>query len=237
MLITCLSMPRTGSVWWGEYQKILHSDSIILHEPFNYSFYCFSNGNRRMSILNEYKEGAFWKNPNLETGNIDDCYHERNLHHDQLCDKWEIFIKEHKNTVICRNHIIPMKNKYLEFLSNNSSHVFYTYRENIHEQIASYAIGAHTREFVCYDPKYSNNNEIFKDSIIAGNILTIIESFSNEIKNASHIVEKYFPECEWIKYEDMPFDNSIEGLPLKQNASAFHRLSDVDKNIINEIIK
>lgn len=237
MLITSLSMPRTGSVWWGEYQKILHPGSIILHEPFNHPFYFLIDKDEKFQVYLEYINGTCWRRPNSETGNIDLCYYKMNISIDEWHKEWIKYIRISKQDIICRNHIIPTSDVSLDFLSTFSDKIFYTYRKNTHEQVASYVIALYTKEFACYKSERSNQDSIFNDSIIDNRILNIIDNFSSDISKSAGIVKRYFPNCEWIDYESMPFENTKNGMPVKQNKSAFDRLASNDKSIILNILE
>ena len=234
MLITSLSLPRTGSVWWAHYIQKIYSGSIILHETFNYMIYRNLDKNGKHVFSETYRPGYWWLSPDSEYKEIIQVKAERDISDTELFDRWMKFIRKTDKCVICRNHIIPTNEKHLEFIAENSAKVYYTFREDIQQQLASLAIGKHTMEFVVFSDSRSYQYEKFTSSIIS---LPIMEDFCTRIASANYLIEKYFPDCTRVKYEDMPFHTITNGMPKKQNLSAFDRLCEEDKNTIRKLVE
>lgn len=226
-------MPRTGSVWWALYQQRKHPGSIVLHETFNYMVYRTEiEGSKVFSET--YKEGYWWISPREDNLGVERKFCQRDLTNTELFDRWEKFIEAQTVPVVCRNHVIPTDEKYLKFLADNGSEVYYTYRENIAEQLASHTIGKHTMEFAVFSLERSNQSRKFSQSIINENILV---DFAGRIRRGEELIRKFAPNCTWVKYEDMPFSEVTLGMPRKQNLSAFDRLCEEDQERILKLVE
>lgn len=234
MLISCLSLPRSGSIWYSSYLANVH-DATLINEPFNYLLN-FKNVDGRTLVLPEYEKDSYWKCP--INGVIEKIYAQPTATDKEFAqNKWlehiNFLLKE--NTVVCKNHIFPMDEKYVDFLRVNSDMVYYTYRENVTQQLASYAIAGHTRQYVTYDQQKSNESSMFDQSIIVDDNKKWLLEFAKMLIDSTKFLRINFPNAIRVKYEDMPFDKTRYGMPYKQNKSSYDRLSYADKVIVSDL--
>jgi hypothetical protein len=97
----------------------------------------------------------------------------------------------------------------------------FLYRENVLEQLCSYAIGFYTKNF------HTPNNNIFDVDVKE----EVLKNLADRII-MWHQLDK--TNSEIIKYENLPFDNkNAKNLPVKQNNfNKFERLTSSTQAII-----
>lgn len=233
MLINVFSSHRTGSTWWAHYIKKQHPGSKIYNEIFNQLWYFTINENGSFTRHDEYSDGCFWRAPNASCTEIVHNYRELATKDNLRFDKWLKFFKLSTNINICHTHLSPLQDvAYLTKLSSIGDKNYYVYRENILEQMASFIILEHTGEFAAFTEDRSNITEKFTYPIID---TESIEGKIQEILHADEFIDNKLFNCERIKYESMPFSETIEGMPLKQNVSAFDRLCMIDQILLKQI--
>jgi hypothetical protein len=233
MLINVFSLHRTGSTWWAHYIKNQYPGSKIYNEIFNQLWYFTINENGSFTWHNEYSDGCFWRAPNASCTEIVHNYRELATKDNLRFDRWLKFLELSTDTIICHTHLSPLQDdKYLTELCKIGNKNYYVYRENILEKIASFVILEHTGEYTVFTKDRANINVKFTYPIIN---MKSTEWKIYEILHANEFIENKLFNYERIKYEFMPFNETIEGMPLKQNVSAFDRLCIIDQELIKQI--
>ena len=235
MLINVFSSHRTGSTWWAHYIKNQYSNGKLYNEIFNQVRYLRDAevGSGKFVQEEDYTDSCFWRAPDDSCTEIVNNYRELVAKDSSRFNKWLQFFKQSTDTVVCHTHLSPLQdNKYLTELSKIGDKNYYVYRENVLEQLASFVILEHTGEFGVTTKDKANISTKFTYPIID---IKSIEWKSWEIIHSEEIVNKLIVNFEKIKYESMPFNETIDGMPLKQNVSAFNRLCLIDQELIKQI--
>lgn len=176
-------------------------------------------------FIYEYQKDASYNHYYLDVNkriSIKNIYKQRNLDLEHEED-YRLSLLDFKNLdhkcFIFHSHVMPMSKKSYNFLRDNATKNIFLYRENIINQLSSYAIGFHTKNF------HKPNNQ-----------LSDIDVEEDVLKNLAdriiywHKLDKN--DCEIVKYEDLPFDK-VKNLPSKQNSyDTFSALSDTTKQTV-----
>ncbi|NDB83708.1 MAG: hypothetical protein EB127_13435 [Alphaproteobacteria bacterium] len=232
MIINLWSTPRTGSNWYTSYlynqynRSIRYHNSILVLNQFFNTFHLKSYMIENYSdFIYEYQKDASYNHYYLDVNkriSIKNIYKQRNLDLEHEED-YRLSLLDFKNLdhkcFIFHSHVMPMSKKSYNFLRDNATKNIFLYRENIINQLSSYAIGFHTKNF------HKPNNQ-----------LSDIDVEEDVLKNLAdriiywHKLDKN--DCEIVKYEDLPFDK-VKNLPSKQNSyDTFSALSDTTKQTV-----
>lgn len=232
MIVNLWSTPRTGSNWYtsylyNQYNKSIryHNNIAILNQFFNtfhLKSYMIENYG---DFIYEYQQGACYNHYYLDVNkriNMKLMYETRILN-EEFEEDYRLSLLDFKNLdhkcFIFHNHVMPMSEKAYTFLKTKASRNIFLYRENIINQLSSYAIGYHTKNF--HKP-----NKALYDVYVEE---TILQNLADRIIYW-HQLDK--TDCEIIKYEDLPFDK-VKNLPEKQNDyDTFAVLSDTTKQTV-----
>jgi hypothetical protein len=235
MLINIFSLHRSGSTWWTYYIRNQYKNSIFFNEVFNQLNYFSVNEDNTYTPQDTYFDGCFWQSPNEDLTYIVNHYRKITDSDSNRFDNWVKFIGLLQSPVICHTHFSPLQNKkYIIDLADISKKNYYVYRENIHEQLASLSIMRHTKEYMVTDADSALKSTQFEYSIVDKES---IKFFINDVKQAEQFMEDNIHNVEYIKYESMPFSETLSGMPLKQNMSAFARLCSHDQSTIMSAIQ
>jgi hypothetical protein len=234
MLLNVFSLHRTGSTWWAQYLQSQHPNSKIYNETFNECAYFTVDKNKVWTSYSEYADGRFYRIPNKKGTKLLDVFAKSTIEQEaERLDRWLNFFKLSKHTIVCHTHITPIQDeKYLTELSKIGDKNYYVYRENIFEQIASFIILKHTGEYGVTTVDKSLQIEKYTYPIID---IPMIEWMCYEILRADKLVEDKLVNIQRVRYESMPFEKTLPGMPLKQNVSAFNRLCIIDQTLIKQI--
>lgn len=232
MIINLWSTPRTGSNWYTSYlynqynRSIRYHNSILVLNQFFNTFHLKSYMIENYSdFIYEYQKDASYNHYYLDVNkriSIKNIYKQRNLDLEHEED-YRLSLLDFKNLdhkcFIFHSHVMPMSKKSYNFLRDIATKNIFLYRENIINQLSSYAIGFHTKNF------HKPNNQ-----------LSDIDVEEDVLKNLAdriiywHKLDKN--DCEIVKYEDLPFDK-VKNLPSKQNSyDTFSALSDTTKQTV-----
>ncbi len=235
MLINVFSLHRTGSTWFSHYIKNQYPGSLILNEIFNQLAYFTTDENDVFTPHEEYFEGCFFRAPNRECTKVERYFRKFIKEDECRFDRWIQYIKNSPLQHICHTHLSPLQDeKYLCELSLIADKNYYIYRENILEQIASKQIMDYTGEYKVTIPEKANRSDRFIESIVHPYAAL---HFYEQIMNADDLVDGYISSnVEKLSYESLPFEKTINGMPLKQNISAFERLCDSDQEILRNMV-
>jgi hypothetical protein len=236
MIINLWSTPRTGSNWYAQYlaqeQQKLNSKVLVIHQYLNsfhfinyikpnYSDYVYEFSNTCMYPSYQYdvlKQSVVY---NLKFG--------QRLRNPEEEEKYRIELLEKHNhaktNLILHNHILPMSTTAYNYLFNKADKNIFLYRENIIDQLSSYALAYTTSVW-----RSSNKNNIFEN----------INTDKNVIKNLFDRIVYWYKldksNCEIIKYEDIDFNYTGNNMPKKQNiVSAFSQLDTETQNYILDL--
>ena len=233
MLINVFSSHRTGSTWWCHYLKSKYPGSILYNESFNHLRYYSKDVDGNVKQEDEFLEGYFWKAPNESCTEIVCNYRELVPKDSSRFNKWLRFLESSPDINICHTHLSPLQdNRYLTELCKIGDKNYYVYRENLLEQLASFMILQHTNEYTAFTKDRSNISEKFTYPIID---MKTIEWKIQEILESDKFIDGKLFNYERIKYESMPFHETVKGMPLKQNVSAFDRLCIIDQVLLKQI--
>ena len=233
MLINVFSTHRTGSTWWCHYLINKNPGGIFYNELFNQVTYFAVGGNDKYIPFNEYKEGYYWRSPNNACKRLLHHYYKVPDEYEGRYERWIKYLEFSPEVNICHTHLWPLRDsKYLAELCKIGDKNYYVYRENILEQMASLIIMEHTGEYTVVTKEKSNISEKFTYPIID---MKTIEWKMKEILHAEEFIADKLFNYERIKYESMPFHETVEGMPLKQNVSAFDRLCIIDQVLLKQI--
>lgn len=230
MIINLWSTPRTGSNWYCSYlaqeQEKQGNKVSIFHQYLNYFYFInYAKPNAsdwvyeysdkctypsyhfdilRQSVVYKHKSGKRINTPTQEEE-----------YRINLLDKHN----DTKNPLILHNHILPMSDRAYDYLFRKAHKNIFLYRENLVNQLASYAL-AYTTGFW----KPTKNNIVMQD--VKADRVAIKNLFDRILH--WHTLNK--DGCQIVKYEDINFN--VEGkLPTKQNViSAFSQL-DIETQI------
>jgi hypothetical protein len=236
MIINLWSTPRTGSSWYASYlfneHKKINHQTQIFHQYLNYfHFINYSKPNHtdwvyefqigctyphyqfdvlKKAINHFYKSGKRTKTPDEEEN-----------YRIELLEKHD----HNKFPVILHNHVMPMSKKSYEYLYRKADKNVFLYRENLVDQLSSYALAYQT---TIWKPK--KNLPVFKD----------IKTDEQVIKNLYdriiywHNLDK--TDCEIVKYEDINFNDHLEIKIPKQNyVKPFTQLHQDTQNYILQL--
>jgi hypothetical protein len=233
MLINVFSLHRTGSTWWAHYIKNQYENGILYNEIFNQLKYYKRDEDLKHTPYEEYEEGLCWRCPNDSYTEIVHNYRELTSADDDRFDRWLKFFELSKNTAVVHTHLSPLQDlSYLTKLSEIGDKNYYVYRENVLEQMASYQIMKHNGIYGVFTKDEAYNSEKFGYPIID---IEMMEWFCGDIMNADKLAKERIVNFERIRYESMPFNKTVDGMPLKQSRSAFNRLCLIDQTLIKQI--
>ena len=234
MLINVFSLHRTGSTWWAHYMKNQHRGGVLYNEIFNQLHYFRRNEDRTHTHFKEYANGLCWRAPDESCTEIVFNYRElTDKDNDTRFYRWISYFRQLKHPVIIHTHLTPLQDeKYLTELSKIGDKNYYVYRENSIEQISSFSIMNHTGEYGIFAEDKSKESSKFEYTIVDENFTRWM---CKEILRADKLVDDKIINSERISYESMPFYKTVEGMPLKQNVSAFSRLCSEDQELIKRI--
>ena len=143
MLINVFSLHRTGSTWWAHYIKQKNSGSVFYNERFNQLYYFKLKPDGTVTApFHEYEDGCFWESPNEDYTDIIKIHRKLTPEDDNRFDRLLEFMKcEAKTkTIVIHTHLTPIQDeKYLTELSIAGDKNYYVFRENVIEQLSSYA--------------------------------------------------------------------------------------------------
>ena len=207
MLINVFSSHRTGSTWWAHYLRSKNPGSTLYNETFNHLRYYAKNEDENVRQEDEFEQGYFWKAPDETCREIISNYRELTPKDSNRFNKWLKFLELSPNVNICHTHLSPLQdNKYLTELCKMGDKNYYVYRENLLEQLASFMILEHTNEYTAFTKDRSNITEKFTYPIID---MKSVEWKIQEILHADEFIENKLFNYERIKYESMPFNETI----------------------------
>ncbi len=233
MLINVFSLHRTGSTWWAHYIKNQYENGVLYNEIFNQLKYYRRNPDTTHTPFEEYEDGLAWRCPDDSYTSIVHNYRELTPADDNRFDKWLKFFELSKDVAVVHTHLTPLQDqKYLTELSKLGDKNYYVYRENVLEQMASYQILRYNSEFGVFTKDKALSRQPIPCTIVE---IDVMEWFCRDIMNADKLVEEKLVNYERIKYESMPFNKTVEGMPLKQSISAFNRLTIMDQVLIRQI--
>lgn len=226
MIINLWSTPRTGSNWYSAYllnqYKKENKNTFVIHQYLNHFHLINYSKAGYGDWLYEYSKGLCYPayvfnhlKQSIELIGIckkrdkDECSEEE--------FRIQLFERHNhvKHPVIFHNHVAPMSNKAYDYLFKKADRNLFLYRENIKDQLSSYALAYGTAIW-----KPLTNYKTFSDITVEKNIL---ENLYERIKKW-HTLDK--TNCEIIKYEELNFNQTEFSLPKKQNIkNAFDQLS------------
>lgn len=240
MLINVFSTQRTGSTWWAYYQLTQLRKKIpqttLLNEVFNQlEYFTLRPNDEYVGPHSEYFFGCFWRAPNEECSkivrNFSEMSKEENVNR---FDRWIKYIRLSEYPIVCHTHLSPIVDeKYLSQLNDMGDKNYVVYRENILDQLASMAIATYTGLWKTYLPNTVGSK--YDYSIISGQVLNSVVWLHALISTAPTMISTHIKNAEVISYESMPFDQTLYGMPRKQNQSSFSRLCEQDQQIIIKI--
>jgi hypothetical protein len=235
MLINVFSLHRTGSTWYSHYLKNKYPNGELYNEWFNQLQYFKLNPDNSFTPQSEYSEGCFFRAPNEAGTELVHVFRELTPEDDVRFDKLLTYLKRESQTktIVIHTHLTPLRDEdILLELSKAGDKNYYVYRENTIEQLASYTLLLHTGEYGAWTKDRAHLTERYEHPIVD---VGAIEWLCNDIMRAEALIERKIVNFERIKYESMPFEHTIDGMPLKQNVSAFNRLCMIDQLLINQI--
>ena len=234
MIVNIWSTPRTGSNWYSayllnEYQKV-NKNTFVIHQYLNH--FHLINYNGAGDWLYEYSKGLCYPayifnhlKQSIELTSI--CKKRERDEHSEEDYRIKLFEKHNyqKNPVILHNHVAPMSSKAYNYLFSKADKNVFLYRENLIDQLSSYAL-AFTTKIWKPSLNYTTQSNIDVDRNILENLYERILYW--------HTLDK--TNCDIIKYEDLNFSQTEYKLPIKQNlTSSFDQLSEQTKNVILEL--
>lgn len=231
MIINLWSTPRTGSNWYTSYLQNKYSKSVRYYNRiivFNQFFNTFHLQSYMLEnygdFIYDYEGKACYNHYFISNNKIcsKTIYSPRTLSIDQE-ESYRLNLLDFNNLdykcFIFHNHVKPMSDKAYLFLKTKASRNIFLYRENLIDQLSSYAIGYYTKNFHQSNLKPYN---VYIDEPTLKNLADRIIYWHKLDKTDSEI----------IKYEDLPFSESIN-LPKKQNNfDTFSVLRDDTKNTV-----
>jgi hypothetical protein len=217
MIINLWSTPRTGSNWYAEFLftnlKKTNNKTQIFHQYLNYfHFINYSKSNHgdwlyeydknctypnfeydflKKSITFQHKLGKRTRDPKVEES-----------HRIHILDNHD----QNKFPLILHNHVMPMSEKSYTYLFNKANKNIFLYRENLVDQLSSYALA------------YSSTIWKPKSNL---KVLQNVKTDKNVIKNLYdrilhwHSLDK--TNCDVVKYEDIKFSDYPNIKITKQN--------------------
>lgn len=238
--INVFSTPRTGSTWYSLFQKHLleqklKQEVVFLSEPFNpLHFNMYHEVTSSGLILNhrEFVKGSFYKKYELENEAIivKKIYEEKKQTMSEEFDSRLQCLEKTISPVVVHNHISPLEEKYYLKLLELSTENYMIIRRDLRQQLASYAIAFHTKQFVSFGRK--NSEETFENSII---VLDVLKNLCRRIQFQVQETKRNADLFKLVIYEEMDFID-FEKSPQKQNANAWGRLISTDQKIIEQLL-
>ncbi|MEQ1723160.1 MAG: hypothetical protein ABL930_08275 [Pseudobdellovibrio sp.] len=240
MLINIWSTPRTGSNWLSFFLKnqlsSRYKNVVFLSEPFNpyhHKMYYELKLNGELVNHSSYSEGLFWLDYKLDEKNnisAEKKYEINTLDwHSMVRNRKNLILeKNDENIVVMHNHVSPLDEDIFLLLINQATHNYYTYRKDKRNQLASYALAYHTKNFIKFsgDTNEGQYSHIVKREVLEDLCLRITES-----EKRMQSVLKYLK----IAYEDMSFVD-FPSAPVKQFKNSWEQLQSEDKTIIDELL-
>lgn len=240
MLVNLWSTPRTGSTWYSSFLynqlREKRSRTFLIKQylnKFHFTNYVFPNFS---DYIYEYRDGASYlkydfdhltkslrQRPVWDKRHLDPNSEEN--YRVNLLEKIDCV----KNNLVFHNHIEPMSQMSYNVLFNKADQNIFLYRENVIDQLSSYAIGYYTQNY--HKPNNTLSNVFVEENVLKYLADRIISW--HRLDKSKGLV---------IKYEDIPFSNaSYKNLPKKQNTKkAFEALSKETQDTVlklNEFVK
>lgn len=238
--INVFSTPRTGSTWYSFYQKYLleqleKQNVVFLSEPFNpLHFNMYHEVTLSGLVINHrhFVEGSFYKKYDLENGAliVKNVYEEKKH---TMADEFEsrlLCLEKSTSSVVVHNHISPLDEKYYQTMLKLSTENHMTYRRDLRQQLASYAIAYHTKQFVSFGE--TKSEAPFDVSIVVEDVL---KNLCRRIRFQAQEIQKKSDSFKLVSYEDMNFVD-FKKSPQKQNRNAWDRLLPLDQKMIEDLL-
>lgn len=236
MIINLWSTPRTGSNWYASYlcdnYKKVNPKTQIFNQYLNYyHFISYTKPNYTDWVYTYEKDCSYlnysfdWLQKSIilsvNQGKRSKTPEEEEQYRIELLEKHD----HEKIPLILPNHVLPMSDRAYSYLFKKANKNIFIYRENIKDQLSSYAL-AYTTQI--WKPK--------RDLKTLENIRTdkgVIKNLYDRIvywHNLSKI------NCEVIKYEDINFTDNTQIKIEKQNKTdPFIQLDSETQNYILEL--
>lgn len=236
MFINIWSTPRTGSTWYlfflyKQFNKSIryHNNILLLPQFLNYwnlKSYTIANYD---DWIYEYQKDSYYYDFTIDSNgklNSKLINAERKLNITEEENYRIDLLRSEKLNYSCfisHSHIGNISENAYNFLFKKANRNIFLYRENIIEQLSSYAIGYYTKNW--HKPNNNISNIYVEDDILKNLADKII---------TWHKIDK--TNSEIIKYEDLEFDKFKDNtLPRKQNN--FNKFESLSKKTQDSIIK
>jgi len=217
MIINLWSTPRTGSNWYAaylcnEHRKVNHRTQVF-HQYLNYFHFINYSKPNHTDWVYEYEKNCshpYYRFDHLKKSIAYSLRSGKRTKNPDEEENYRIEILEKHNhdkfPLILHNHILPMSEKSYDYLYRKADKNVFLYRENLVDQLSSYALAYQT---TVWKPQ--------KNLPILENIKTdekIIKNLYDRIVYW-HKLDK--TNCMVVKYEDINFNNYSEIKIPKQN--------------------
>lgn len=210
MLVVLWSTPRTGSTSYSLYLSNLVSsisstkNTWIFNQYLNQFHYKSYVKRNYGDFIYHYEPGTFYHDYQLSPleksikkhnviGERKRNPEEEEAHRIKLLDQHNF----KKYSIVIHQHVQPMTQAAYDYLKNKADRNIFLYRENLKDQLASYALSMHSKIF---HRKQNDNVPIFSDVKVDKQLL---KNLTDRVIYW-HSLDK--SGCEIVKYEDIKFD-------------------------------
>jgi hypothetical protein len=236
MIINLWSTPRTGSNWYASYlyndSKKINSKTLLFSQYLNYFHFINYIKPTYTDWIYTYEKNCFYPNYsfNWVSRSIKLTYNygkrtktpeEEEEYRIELLEKHD----HEKVPLILSNHILPMSDRAYNYLFQKANKNIFIYRENIKDQLSSYAL-AYTTQIWKPKKDLKTLENISTDKGVLKNLYDRIVYWHNLNKI----------NCEVIKYEEINFtDNSQIKIEKQNKIDPFIQLDTETQNYILEL--
>lgn len=236
MIINLWSTPRTGSNWYASYlyntYKNENPNTLLIAQYLNHFHFINYIKSGQTDWIYDYEKNSLYPNYTYDwlkksiklsykAGKRTRSPDEEEQYRIELLEKHD----SGKNPLILSNHILPMSKKAYEYLFSKANKNIFIYRENIVDQLSSYALAYTTK---MWKPK--------KDYQVLENIHTPKDVIKNLYERIIYWHKLDKTNCEIIKYEDINFtDNTQVKIKKQNNIDPFVQLDQDTQSYILEL--
>jgi len=236
MIINLWSTPRTGSNWYASYlyndAKKINQNALLFSQYLNYFHFINYIKPKLTDWIYTYEKNSSYPNYSFDwlRKSIKLSYHQgKRIKTPEEEEEYRIELLERhdheKNPLILSNHILPMSERSYNYLFTKANKNIFIYRQNIKNQLASYAL-AYTTQIWKPKKDFKPLENIHTDKGVIKNLYDRIIYW--------HSLDK--TNCEVIKYEDINFSNNTQIKIEKQNKiDPFIQLDAETQNYILEL--
>jgi len=235
MIINLWSTPRTGSNWYASYllneNKKINPKTQIFHQYLNYFHFINYSKPNHTDWVYEYESGCTYPHYAFDHLKKSIVYTYKSSKRTQTPEEEENYrikiLEKHnhdKFPLVLHNHVLPMSQKSYDYLFHKADRNVFLYRENLVDQLSSYALAYQT---TIWKPK--------KNLPVSENVKTDEQTIKNLYDRIIYWHKLDKTNCDIVKYEDINFSNHSEIAITKQNL--IKPFTQLHKDTQNYILK